>query len=79
MRVKLCFRVIEKTIPITFQNVSYIGVERPSDYDGPTNVLPSFETQLLPTQGKTLNTDIEVSPIRVTAVSNHSGGKTVSI
>lgn len=48
-------------------------------YDGPTSVLPSFEDQVLPTKEKHVTSDIEVRSIRVTAVSNPSGGKTVSI
>ena len=50
-----------------------------TDYDGPTTILPSFTTQVLPTKDKKLLTDIEVNPIYVTTVSNPSGGKTVFI
>lgn len=51
----------------------------PAAYEGETEIAPSFEEQVLPTHGKSLCEDIIVQPIKVTEVSNPSGGKTVSI
>lgn len=79
MREKLCFCGMEERFSVAFRNVSYIDGQKLPDYDGPTSVLPSFETQMLATNGKSLNADIEVEPILVTVVSNPSGGKTLSI
>ena len=69
---------------LSIQNDHTFSIEdevngRLPDYEGATSVLPSFETQILPTKEKSLRTDIEVEPIRVTTVSNSSGGKTICL
>lgn len=53
--------------------------ERLPDYDGPTTVVPSFQIQTLYTMETSVLSDIEVTEIPVTKVSNPSGGKTLSI
>lgn len=48
-------------------------------YEGSYEVTPNWETQTLPTTGKTLEADIEVKPIPAEEVSNTGGGKTLII
>lgn len=48
-------------------------------YNGPTEVVPSFDSTVLETSGKALNNDITVTPIDVTIVSNSAGGNTLII
>lgn len=48
-------------------------------YGGKYEVTPGWETQTLPTAGKTLEADVEVKPIPADEVSNTSGGKTLII
>lgn len=49
-------------------------------YTGDTVVIPrAFESQVLPTQNKTVTDDITVTEIPYTEVSNLAGGLTVSI
>lgn len=61
------------------KNLGLVEGNRLPDYEGETSVLPSFENQVLPTRGTSVNEDIEVQPIKVTETSNSSGGTTVSI
>jgi len=48
-------------------------------YDGAYIVNPTFDMQVLPTQGKQMADDVEVKAIQVSTVSNLSGGNTVYI
>lgn len=61
-----------------------IGVEmgtggRLPDYEGEYTVTPRLVEQVLPTNGKSMNSDLTVEAIGVDRVSNPSGGKTVVI
>lgn len=48
-------------------------------YDGPYEVDPSFENQILETSHKLMLEDVDVHPIEVARVTNLSGGITVYI
>lgn len=51
----------------------------PDTYKGKYTVIPSFETTILPTQGKFMTSNVTVLPIQVYKTTNLSGGKTVFI
>lgn len=48
-------------------------------YDGPTEIVPSFDSTVLETEGTALDSDITIQPIDVKIVSNPAGGDTLII
>ena len=48
-------------------------------YDGEYDVVPSFDTQKLETEGKVMRDDVTVEPITVSRTTNPAGGNTVYI
>lgn len=48
-------------------------------YEGPHEVNPTFQDQILDTSGLLLENDITIEPIPLARVSNNSGGMTVII
>lgn len=81
MHIKLKFKETDQHISVSFKDIISIGGsgERLPDYKGETVVLPSFENQTLLTKDNSMTENIEILPIKVTSVSNPSGGKTISI
>lgn len=51
------------TLGIKFSNCIIQPVQTVSDYDGPYEVTPSRDTQVLPTSGKVLERNVIVKPI----------------
>lgn len=58
----ICFEV-EKPEPVEFSLPGFAVVQTPSEYDGPVVVTPSQQTQVLPTNGTRLTSNIKVNPI----------------
>lgn len=48
-------------------------------YNGPTNVIPNFDTKILPTENTSIYEDIVIEPIPLIEVSNQANGKTLII
>lgn len=48
-------------------------------YEGPYNVIPKLEEQVLATKNTSMSDDVTVEEIPVARVSNPSGGKTCTI
>ncbi|MBR1810241.1 MAG: hypothetical protein IJ766_01155 [Clostridia bacterium] len=48
-------------------------------YEGAYEISPAFESQTLPTKGKSMTDDVTVEAIKVSRTTNASGGKTVYI
>jgi hypothetical protein len=48
-------------------------------YEGEYEVTPQTEDQTLPTEKKFLNQDLRINKVPYSEVSNHTGGKTVTI
>ena len=77
MNFKVNFQEKSNTFTPIFHEVgSYTPA---TDYEGDYDISPKFEDQTLPTKNKTLNADILVNAIKVSRVSNSTGGKTIYI
>ncbi|MBR1810796.1 MAG: hypothetical protein IJ766_03975 [Clostridia bacterium] len=48
-------------------------------YEGAYAIFPAFESQTLPTKGKSMTDDVTVEAIKISRTTNASGGKTVYI
>lgn len=90
MKIDILFRCEEQCIPLnfndngnklelTFANYQQIISHTAERYDGDYQVIPKVENQVLPTNQKFMNDDVEVLAIPYFEVSNDFGGNTVTI
>ena len=61
------------------EEIDSIKGEVDNPYDGPTEVIPKFVAQTLPTENTVLDENITVKAIQVTTVGNIGGGNTLII
>ena len=73
------FDTAEATFDSDFGSVIRVEAGSRPHYAGPYAVDPDFVGVILATDGKIMDADVDVHPIKVEVVSNTSGGNTVYI